>query len=43
MSLRRPKLIAPHGTCDTHMHVYDTSIPSAPGGPPLRGHYSVAI
>jgi predicted TIM-barrel fold metal-dependent hydrolase len=30
MSLHRPQLIAPPGMCDTHVHFYDTSIPSAP-------------
>ncbi len=29
--------------CDTHMHFYDESIPSAPGGPPLPGNYSVPM
>ena len=29
--------------CDTHMHFYDASNPSAPGGPPLPGHYSVPM
>jgi D-galactarolactone isomerase len=43
MNQRRPKLMAPPGMCDTHTHFYDTSIPSAPGGPPLPGHYSVPM
>jgi D-galactarolactone isomerase len=43
MNRHRPKLIAPPGMCDTHMHCYDSSIPSAPGGPPLPGHYSVPM
>ena len=43
MNQRRPKLIAPAGMCDTHIHFYDTSVPSAPGGPPLPGHYSVPM
>ncbi len=43
MNPRRPKLPAPPGMCDTHMHFYDTAIPSAPGGPPLPGHYSVPM
>ncbi|HEY2257986.1 MAG TPA: amidohydrolase family protein [Variovorax sp.] len=32
----------PAGACDTHMHVYDPRVPSAPGGPPLPGRYTVA-
>lgn len=32
----------PPGACDTHMHFYDTNVPSAAGGPPLPGHYTVA-
>ena len=43
MNRHRPKLIAPPGMCDTHMHFYDPAIPSAPGGPPLPGHYSVPM
>lgn len=37
----RPKLAAPPGAIDTHMHIYDTRIPSAPGGPALPGHFPV--
>lgn len=36
-----PKLAAPPGTTDTHMHIYDTRFPAAPGGPPLPGHFPV--
>ena len=43
MNRQRPQLIAPPGMCDTHMHFYDTAIPSAPGGPPLPGHYAVPL
>ena len=28
-----PKLKAPTGTCDTHMHIYDGRYPSAPTAP----------
>ena len=28
-----PKLKAPAGTCDTHMHIYDARFPSAPTAP----------
>lgn len=43
MNQHRPKLTAPTGMCDTHMHFYDTAIASAPGGLPLPGHYSVPM
>ena len=36
-----PRLTAPPGAADTHMHIYDTGIPSAPGGPALPGHFPV--
>ena len=42
MSERRPRLVAPPGACDTHMHFYDEAVPSAPGGPALPGHFPVA-
>jgi len=38
----RPRLAAPPGACDTHMHIYDRAVPSAPGGPALPGHFPVA-
>jgi D-galactarolactone isomerase len=38
---KRPRLAAPPGAIDTHMHFYDTSVPSLPGGPPLPGHFMV--
>jgi D-galactarolactone isomerase len=41
MSDRAPRFALPRGACDTHMHVYDTAVPSAPGGPPLPGHFPV--
>jgi D-galactarolactone isomerase len=39
---RRPRLAVPTGACDTHMHVYDAAVPSAPGGPPIPGHFPAA-
>ena len=39
--MKAPKLVAPPGAADTHMHIYDTGIPSAPGGPALPGHFPV--
>lgn len=41
MSGARPRLAVPAGACDTHMHVYDRAVPSAPGGPPIPGHFPV--
>ena len=43
MDPKRPKLVAPPGACDTHMHFYDESAPSAPGGPPLPGNFTVPM
>ena len=43
MIRHRPKLMGSPGVCDTHVHFYDAAIPSAPGGPPLPGHYSVPM
>jgi D-galactarolactone isomerase len=43
VSGRKPKLVAPPGMCDTHMHFYDTLVPSAPGGPALPGDFSVPM
>jgi D-galactarolactone isomerase len=43
MSDTRPKLVAPPGACDTHMHFYDENVPSAPGGPPLPGNFTVPM
>ena len=43
MADRSPKLKTPPGTCDTHMHFYDRNVPSAPGGPPAPGHFSVPM
>ena len=40
--MSRPRLAAPPGACDTHMHIYDRAVPSAPGGPALPGHFPVA-
>jgi D-galactarolactone isomerase len=42
MSGARPRLAVPAGACDTHIHVYDAGVPSAPGGPPIPGHFPVA-
>ena len=42
MSERAPRIAVPRGACDTHMHIYDTTVPSAPGGPPLPGNFPVA-
>ena len=42
MSARTPKLSAPPGATDTHMHIYRTEVPSAPGGPPLPGDFREA-
>lgn len=38
-----PRYQAPPGACDTHMHFYDMRVPSAPGGPPLPGQFTVAM
>lgn len=38
-----PRYQAPPGACDTHMHFYDPAVPSAPGGPPLPGEFTVAM
>ena len=43
MDPKRPKLVAPPGACDTHMHFYDESVPPAPGGPPLPGNFTVPM
>ena len=42
MSARTPKLSAPSGATDTHMHIYSSEVPSAPGGPPLPGDFREA-
>ena len=31
----------PQGATDTHIHIYLENVPSAPGGPPLPGHFPV--
>ncbi len=31
MTPRKPRLAAPPGACDTHMHFYDQNVPGAPG------------
>ncbi|OGA08716.1 MAG: hypothetical protein A3D95_00015 [Betaproteobacteria bacterium RIFCSPHIGHO2_12_FULL_69_13] len=40
MSEKRPKLAAPPGACDTHMHFYDAQVPGAPGTF-MPGHFPV--
>jgi D-galactarolactone isomerase len=39
VSLGKPKLTAPAGAVDTHMHVYHAEVRPQPGGPPLPGDY----
>ncbi len=43
MTTTTPKLRTPPGACDTHMHFYDQNVPSAPGGPPLPGNFTVPM
>jgi D-galactarolactone isomerase len=43
MTSRQPRLAAPPGACDTHMHFYDLAVPALPGGPPLPGTFSVPM
>ncbi|HVZ71969.1 MAG TPA: amidohydrolase family protein [Polyangia bacterium] len=31
--MKTPKLVAPPGACDTHIHFYDAAAPAAPGAP----------
>ncbi len=38
-----PRLKAPRGACDTHIHFYDPRVPPAPGGPPLPGEFTVPM
>jgi D-galactarolactone isomerase len=40
MTPPKPKLVAPRGACDTHMHFYDEKAPVAPGTF-MPGHFSV--
>jgi D-galactarolactone isomerase len=42
MSGRKPKLSAPAGATDTHMHVYHAEAPPAAGGPALPGNFREA-
>ena len=37
----RPRLKAPPNSCDTHMHIYDSRFPQAPGGPKPPGDFPV--
>lgn len=39
--MNKPKLAVPAGATDTHIHIYQESVPPAPGGPPLPGHFPV--
>jgi D-galactarolactone isomerase len=39
VTLKMPKLAVPAGAVDTHMHVYRSDSPAAPGGPPLPGDF----
>lgn len=39
---RRPKLAAPPGACDTHMHFYDMAVPPA-AGTPMPGDYTLPM
>jgi D-galactarolactone isomerase len=41
VTVHRPRLAVPAGACDTHIHIYDRAVPSAPGGPALPGHFPV--
>ena len=41
MSARKPSLANPPGATDAHIHIYLGGVPSAPGGPPLPGHFPV--
>src|SRR6478752_6754298 len=43
MSERPPRVIAPPGACDTHMHFYDESVPAVQGGPALPGNFRVPM
>lgn len=43
MSERAPRLAAPAGACDTHMHIYDLAVPSLPGGPLVPGTFTVPM
>ena len=39
--LRKPRLVAPSGATDTHIHIYREDSPAVPGGPPIPGHFPV--
>lgn len=39
---RRPRLAAPPGACDCHMHFYDAAVPAAPGTP-MPGDFTVPM
>jgi D-galactarolactone isomerase len=40
MTPRPPRVVAPAGACDTHIHVYDAAAPRAPGTP-MPGTFTV--
>jgi D-galactarolactone isomerase len=40
MTPRSPRVVAPPGACDTHIHVYDAAAPRAPGTP-MPGTFTV--
>jgi D-galactarolactone isomerase len=42
MSARKPRLVAPPGATDTHIHVYLAEVPPASGGPALPGDFREA-
>ena len=42
MSAPSPQFEMPAGACDCHMHFYAADTPSAPGGPPVPGHFDLA-
>ncbi|MBC7803093.1 MAG: amidohydrolase, partial [Candidatus Parcubacteria bacterium] len=39
MSGRSPRLVAPVGATDTHIHIYHAEVPPAAGGPALPGDF----
>jgi len=43
VTLPGPRLAAPAGATDTHIHIYREDTPAAPGGPPIPGHFPVEM
>ena len=37
----KPRLAAPAGATDTHIHIYQEGVPAVAGGPPIPGHFPV--